>query len=85
VCVASETLSKKPYYSTVKTNLTSVGGIVGTVLLLLLPPLIQFSELPFFLFKKQKEPWKGHHLGAQLVALQEMCVQATNGMKQRDS
>jgi hypothetical protein len=84
VCVASETLSKKPYYSTVKTNLTSVGGIVGTVLLLL-PPLIQFSELPFFLFKKQKEPWKGHHLGAQLVALQEMCVQATNGMKQRDS
>jgi hypothetical protein len=85
VYVASETLSKKPYYSTVKTNLTSVGGIVGTVLLLLLPPLIQFSELPFFLFKKQKEPWKGHHLGAQLVALQEMCVQATNGMKQRDS
>lgn len=85
MCVASETLSKKPYYSTVKTNLTSVGGIVGTVLLLLLPPLIQFSELPFFLFKKQKEPWKGHHLGAQLVALQEMCVQATNGMKQRDS
>lgn len=50
MCVASETLSKKPYYSTDKTNLTSVGGIVGTVLLLLLPPLIQFSELPFFLF-----------------------------------
>ena len=72
MCVASETLSKKPYYSTVKTNLTSVGGIVGTVLLLL-PPLIQFSELPFFLFKKQKEPWKGHHLGAQLVAYKR-CV-----------
>ncbi len=83
-CIRNTFEKKNPYYSTVKTNLTSVGGIVGTVLLLL-PPLIQFSELPFFLFKKQKEPWKGHHLGAQLVALQEMCVQATNGMKQRDS